>query len=411
MSFTERRLKSSSLTTNILVSSFVFLNFVLKQKPLHTTHNNNIYLSLGSNLGNRFEYLQQAVDAVFMEIGTLHKISSVYETPAMGFKGGAFLNCVLWVRTSLTAKQTLKAIQKIEKKLGRERKNASKGFASRTIDIDILLFNDELFSEKDLQVPHPRLHERTFVLQPLAEVNGQLVHPTSGQNVIKLLSQTKDDSSITKQSKWLRNPKQDYDISKLNYIAIEGNIGAGKTSLASKIATDFNAKLILERFKDNPFLPKFYEDQSRYAFPLEMSFLADRYQQLLEDIKQFDLFKECVVADYDAYKSLIFAKVTLADEEFNLYKKLFNLMHKELPKPDVYVYLYQNTERLLENIQKRGRKFEKGIAPEYLNKINEGYLQFIKTQPQEKVKIIDVSEIDFVKNRKDYLAVLEQLLS
>lgn len=394
-----------------MVSHFVFLNFVLKPKPLHSIHNNNIYLSLGSNLGNRFEYLQRAVDAIFIEIGTLHKISSVYETPALGFEGDAFLNCVLWVRSSLTAKQTLKAIQKIEKKLGRDRKLLSTGYTSRVIDIDILLFNDEVLSEKELQVPHPRLQERTFVLQPLAEVNGQLVHPILQKNVIKLLSQTKDESVITKQSKWLRNPKQDYDISKLNYIAIEGNIGAGKTSLATKIAADFNAKLILERFKDNPFLPKFYEDQSRYAFPLEMSFLADRYQQLLEDITQYDLFQECVVADYVAFKSLIFAKVTLADEEFNLYEKLFNLMHKELPKPDVYVYLYQNTDTLLENIKKRGRKYEKGIAPEYLNKINEGYFKFIKSQPQEKVKIIDVSGMDFLKNRKDYLLVLQQLLS
>ncbi len=329
----------------------------------------------------------------------------------MGFEGDAFLNCVLWIRASITAKQTLKAIQKIEKKLGKKQQNISEGYASRVIDIDILLYNDEVFSEKELEVPHPRIQERKFVLQPLAEVNAQLVHPTLKQNVIKLLSQTEDTSVITKQSKWLRNPKNDYDISKLNYIAIEGNIGAGKTSLATKIATDFNAKLILERFKDNPFLPKFYQDQSRYAFPLEMSFLADRYQQLLEDITQFDLFKECVVADYDAYKSLIFAKVTLAEEEFNLYKKLFNLMHKELAKPDVYVYLYQNTDRLIENIQKRGRKYEKGIPPEYLNKINAGYLEYIKTQPQEKVKIIDVSGMDFVKNRKDYLFVLKQLLS
>jgi deoxyguanosine kinase len=394
-----------------MVSHFVFLNFVLKPKPSHINHNNNIYLSLGSNLGNRFEYLQQAVDTIFVEIGMLHKISSVYETPAMGFEGDAFLNCVLWVHSSLTVKQTLKAIQKIEKKLGRARSNASEGYTSRVIDIDIVLFNDEVLSEKGLEVPHPRLQERTFVLQPLAEVNGQLVHPVLQQNIIKLLSHTKDASLITKQSKWLRNPKQDYDISKLNYIAIEGNIGAGKTSLATKIATDFNAKLILERFKDNAFLPKFYEDQSRYAFPLEMSFLADRYQQLLEDITQFDLFKECVVADYDAYKSLIFAKVTLADEEFNLYKKLFHLMHKELPSPDMYVYLYQNTDRLLENIQKRGRKYEKGIPPEYLDKINEGYFEFIKTQPQEKVKIIDISEIDFVKNRKEYLSLLQQILS
>ncbi|MAM30239.1 MAG: 2-amino-4-hydroxy-6-hydroxymethyldihydropteridine diphosphokinase [Flavobacteriaceae bacterium] len=373
------------------------------------SHINDIYLSLGSNLGDRFMYLQQAVNALFEELGTIHKISSVYETPAMGFEGEPFLNCVIWIRSGSTAKQTLKKIGAIEKRLGRV-KSTTKGYASRVIDIDILLFNNETFSESNLVIPHPRMAERKFVLQPLAEVNAQLVHPSLQANMVKLLAQTPDKSKVAKLSKWLRNPKQDYDISKLNYIAIEGNIGAGKTSLASKMAEDFNAKLILERFKDNPFLPKFYEDQHRYAFPLEMSFLADRYQQLLEDIAQFDLFKDCVIADYDAYKSLIFAKVTLAEEEFNLYKKLFHLMHKELPKPDVYVYLYQNTERLLENIKKRGRSFEKGIAPEYLQQINDGYFDYIKTMPQERVKIIDISEIDFVKNRGDYLKLLKQIL-
>lgn len=393
-----------------MVSLFVFLNFVLKPNYTSIKQYNDIYLSLGSNLGNRFQYLQEAVNAIFEELGAIHKISSVYETPALGFEGDAFLNCVLWVRSLRSAKKALTIIQKIEKGMGRVRSSTSE-YTSRTIDIDILLYNDDIINDKTLVVPHPHISDRKFVLQPLAEVNSLIVHPVLRHNVIKMLSQTTDTSELTKLSKWLRNPKQDYDISKLNYIAIEGNIGAGKTSLATKMATDFNAKLILERFKDNPFLPKFYEDQSRYAFPLEMSFLADRYQQLLEDITQFDLFKDCVIADYDAYKSLIFAKVTLADEEFNLYKKLFNLMHKELPKPDVYVYLYQNTERLLENIQKRGRSYEKGIEPEYLKQINEGYFDFIKTQPQERVKIIDVSEIDFVKNRKDYLALLKQLLA
>ena len=328
----------------------------------------------------------------------------------MGFEGADFLNCVVWVRSAQSATILLSKIQKIENALGRA-KDESASYTSRVIDIDILLFGAMVKSDATLTIPHPEMQHRKFVLHPLAELNAQLVHPVLKSNVVKLLSQTKDESTIAKQSKWLRNPRQDYDISKLNYIAIEGNIGAGKTSLATKIAEDFNAKLILERFKDNPFLPKFYEDQHRYAFPLEMSFLADRYQQLLEDIAQFDLFNECVVADYDAYKSLIFAKVTLVDEEFNLYRKLFNLMHKELPKPDVYVYLYQNTERLLENIKKRGRSFEKGIAPEYLRKINEGYFDYIKTQPQERIKIIDVSEIDFVKNRAEYLSVLRQILA
>ncbi|MFT5102634.1 MAG: deoxyguanosine kinase [Candidatus Latescibacterota bacterium] len=340
----------------------------------------------------------------------MSKISAVYETPAIGFDGSAFLNCVLSLQTSQMPNEVLNTTLSIEKKLGRARKKTNE-YSSRIIDIDILLFDDVVKKTKTLTLPHPEIQNRKFVLLPLAEIDSQLIHPVLNDSIIKLLSKTKDTSEITKQSKWLRNPIKDYDLSKYNYIAIEGNIGAGKTSLATQIATDFNAKLILERFKDNPFLPKFYDDQARYAFPLEMSFLADRYQQLLEDITQFDLFKDCVVADYEAYKSLIFAKVTLADEEFNLYKKLFHLMHKELPSPDVYVYLYQNTDRLLENIKKRGRGFEKGIEASYLQKINDGYLEFIKTQNNINIKMIDISEMDFVNNRKDYIAILNEIIS
>jgi 2-amino-4-hydroxy-6-hydroxymethyldihydropteridine diphosphokinase len=361
-------------------------------------------------LGNRFEHLQTALNALFREVGSISKISAVYETPALGFDGGDFLNCVVEMATTLGAMNTLKTILEIERKLGRKSKETS-SYVSRVIDIDILLFNDDVIDLHGLTIPHIELQNRKFVLLPLAEIKPTLIHPVFKENVVKLLAFTKDESTIVKKSKWLRNPNKDYDFSAVNYIAIEGNIGAGKTSLSHLIANDFNAKLILERFKDNPFLPMFYKDQQRYAFPLEMSFLADRYQQLLEDINQFDLFKDYVVADYDAYKSLIFAKVTLQPEEFNLYKKLFHLMHKELAKPDVYIYLYQNTERLLENIKKRGREYEKSIAAEYLQKINNGYLEYIKSMHIDNVKIIDISEMDFVKNRGDYLAILDQILS
>ena len=194
-----------------------------------------------------------------------------------------------------------------------------------------------------------------------------------------------------------------------NYIAIEGNIGAGKTTLTTKIAEDFNAKTVLERFADNPFLPKFYEDQNRYAFPLEMSFLADRYQQIADDLAQFDLFKDFIIADYHIFKSLIFAKVTLTDDEYRLYRKLFEIIYKEMPKPDLYIYLYQNTARLLENIKQRGRNYEQEIPAEYLDKINRGYLDYIKSQTDLNVLVIDVSDRDFVKNQEDYAFVLEEI--
>lgn len=373
-------------------------------KPLQ-----HLYLSLGSNMGNKFEYLQQAVNSIFEEVGAIEKLSSVYRTPAMGFEGDDFLNCVLWVKTRLSPYKILDAVLKIEKDLGRERTTAPT-YTARPIDIDILFLDEMEKNTRKLTIPHPELHKRRFVLQPMAEVNPNFEHPTTKKNMIRLLAETEDKSVIEKQSKWLRNPRKDYDLAQFNYIAIEGNIGVGKTSLASKLADDFNAKLILERFQENPFLPKFYDDPPRYAFPLEMSFLADRYQQLLEDITQFDLFKDCVVADYDVYKSLIFAKVTLAEEEFNLYKKLFHIMHKELPKPDIYVYLYQKTDRLLENIKKRGRSYEKSIKAEYLKKIHDGYFEFIKSQHDSNIRIIDISDKDFVRNRKDYLSILREMI-
>jgi deoxyadenosine/deoxycytidine kinase len=175
------------------------------------------------------------------------------------------------------------------------------------------------------------------------------------------------------------------------------------------ISQDFNAKLILERFKDNPFLPKFYEEKNRYAFPLEMSFLADRYQQLSDDLAQYDLFSDFVVSDYDVFKSLIFARITLQEDEYVLYHKLFNIIYKELVKPDLYIYLYQDTERLLENIKIRGRDYEQNIEPEYLMKINKSYLAYIKSQNHIRVKIIDISGKDFVNKREDYLSILEEI--
>jgi len=167
--------------------------------------------------------------------------------------------------------------------------------------------------------------------------------------------------------------------------------------------------LILERFADNAFLPKFYEEPERYAFTLEMSFLADRYQQISDDLSQFDLFKEFIVSDYDVFKSLIFSKITLPEDEFRLYRKLFYQVYKDIAKPDLYVYLYQNTERLQENIKNRGRDFEQSIENSYLDKINAGYLEFLKEQTELNVKIIDISTRDFVKSREDYLWLLGEI--
>tara|TARA_R110001583_G_scaffold8413_5_gene40202 strand:- start:7391 stop:8515 length:1125 start_codon:yes stop_codon:yes gene_type:complete len=366
------------------------------------------YLSLGSNEGDKLQNLQQAVDLIAERIGGILKISSVYKTASWGFKSDDFYNICLETSTSLNPENLLNTIHEIEQYLGRE-KNSEKDYKARTIDIDILLFDTEIIFSKELNVPHKDMLNRKFVMVPLAEIAPNWMHPIEKQRIQVCLENCNDASEIENTTIRLNRP---ISISeKYNYIAIEGNIGAGKTTLTSMIAEDFNAKIILERFADNPFLPKFYEDKERYAFPLEMSFLADRYQQLSDDLAQFDLFKNFIVSDYYIFKSLIFAQITLQKEEYFLYRKMFDIMYKEISKPDLYIYLYQNTTRLIENIKNRGRDYEKNIEPAYLDKIHQGYSGFIKTEGNLNTLIIDVSDKDFVNNPEDYKDIIKNILA
>ena len=368
---------------------------------------NQVVLSLGTNQGNRLRNIENGIELIHQEVGTVIKISKLYETPSWGFDSDAFYNCVLVVHTFSSAHKILEQILNIEQKLGRVR-DTTLEYQSRIIDIDLIAFNEEIIDTENLQVPHPLMQNRNFVLLPMLDLNLDWIHPVFHKKITELFEVSADDSVCTFVQK-LKSPLDSIPLEQFNYIAFEGNIGAGKTTLTTKIAEDFNAKTVLERFADNPFLPKFYEDQNRYAFPLEMSFLADRYKQLSDDLAQFDLFKDFIVADYHIFKSLIFAKVTLQDDEFRLYRTLFDIVYREMPKPDLYIYLYQNTERLLANIKKRGRSYEQNIPADYLDKINSGYLDYIKSQFDLNVLIIDVSDRDFVENQEDYLYILEEI--
>lgn len=366
-----------------------------------------VVLSLGSNIGNRLENIQNCIQLIHENIGLVLRVSKLYESPAWGFESDAFYNCALLIHTSFSAEKILKKIAIIEKELGRVRKK-TESYEARIIDVDIIMIEDLVIQSEHLIIPHPQMQNRKFVLLPMLDLKIENYHPILHQSIDHLFKNCNDSSECVVVEDLIL-PTKKYSVNLLNYIAIEGNIGAGKTTLATRISEDFNAKLVLERFADNPFLPKFYKDQGRYAFPLEMSFLADRYQQLADDLSQFDLFKDFVVADYHIFKSLIFAKVTLQEDEFRLYKTLFDIIYKEMPKPDLYVYLYQNTDRLLKNIKKRGRSYEQEIPAEYLEKINQGYLDYIKTQTDLNVLVIDVSEFDFVKKQIDYIKILDAI--
>lgn len=199
-------------------------------------------------------------------------------------------------------------------------------------------------------------------------------------------------------------------IMQYNFIAIEGNIGAGKTTLAMRMAEQFDAKLILERFEDNSFLPKFYEDPDQYAFPLEMSFLADRFQQLKDKLPSQDLFKKFTISDYFIDKSLIFSRNNLSGDELALYKRLFNIISSFLPRPDLIVYLFHDTGRLLQNIHLRGRPYEAGIKAEYLENIQQNYFSHFRSLKNGRILIIDLEGTDFVTSEREYECLVEQVL-
>ncbi|MEO5783558.1 MAG: deoxynucleoside kinase [Ginsengibacter sp.] len=195
---------------------------------------------------------------------------------------------------------------------------------------------------------------------------------------------------------------------KYNFITIEGNIGAGKTTLAHLLSKHFNARLILEEFADNPFLPKFYENQRQYAFPLELFFMAERYKQLKDLLQTKDMFQNVTISDYLFTKCLLFAKVNLPEEEFLLYQKLFDIINPQLVQPDLLIYLHAPVNKLQENIKKRNRSYEQNIESEYLFTLQETYTQYIK-QHNIKTLFIDASKSDFLGNDEHLQVVIDAL--
>ena len=193
-----------------------------------------------------------------------------------------------------------------------------------------------------------------------------------------------------------------------HFITIEGNIGAGKTTLAHLLSRHFNARLVLEKFADNPFLPKFYENPQQFAFPLELFFMAERYKQLKELIQQKDLFQNVTVSDYLFTKCLLFAKVNLPEDEFRLYQRLFEIIHQQLIQPDILIYLHAPVQRLQQNIRKRNRPYEQGIPDEYLFNLQQTYTHYIK-QHNIKTLFVDAENADFLGNEKHFAVILDAL--
>lgn len=197
-----------------------------------------------------------------------------------------------------------------------------------------------------------------------------------------------------------------------NFIAIEGTVGAGKTTLSTRIANDFNGKLVLEEFEGdkNPFLPKFYKEPDKYSFQVEMTFLALRFQQLKDKLANLDLFHDFIISDYYVAKSLIFSRNNLQEDEYQLFARFFNIIFANMPKPELMVYLYLDVDHLQYNIKKRGRVYEQSITDDYLENIQQGYFDFIRQQQNEmRILVLDTNRLDFVANEKDYQLIIEAI--
>jgi len=362
------------------------------------------YLSLGSNIGDKEKNIQSALNDIDKIIGDIISISKLYENSSVGFSGDLFYNCCIGVKTILNPNDLLKNLLIIEEKGGRIRKNP-KSYSSRTIDIDILFYENQTIISKNLNIPHPKLHEREFVIKPLLDIAKGKIHPSLKKSILEINDGLKGFQEFKEVDSEIQNPVFN-TLSNYNNIVIEGNIGIGKTSLSKKLSNDLNKNLILEGFKENPFLEKFYEDPKRYALNLELTFLIDRCRQLNDYKNQLDLFKTGVVFDYDIVKSLIFAGITLSENDFNLYRNIFYFMTKDLIKPSLVIFLMQSPENLLNNIKKRGRYFENKIEKDYLKKINQAYLKSLKSNSNLNTLFIDVSDINFVENKLDYMELL-----
>jgi len=198
---------------------------------------------------------------------------------------------------------------------------------------------------------------------------------------------------------------------KYNYVVIEGNIGAGKTTLAKMLAEDYQANLLLEEFADNPFLPKFYNNPEKYAFHVELSFMATRYQQLVNELPYQNLFKTFSLADFYFSKSLLFARITLSEPEYRLYRQIFNIIYKSIPRPDLYVYLHVDVDKLMKNIHQRGRDYEQDLRSDYLKQLEKEYFNYMKRQTDMRLVVLDMNNIDFVRHAPDYQKVKEAIFN
>lgn len=359
----------------------------------------DIYIGLGSNLDGPAEQVRSAV----RELGQLAQVrlcasSGLYRSPPMGgLDQPDYVNAVVQVETDLKPEQLLHELQVIERQHGREEQRER--WTSRTLDLDLLLWGQERFDSKALTLPHPGLHERAFVLAPLQELDADLEVPGRG-TVSKLLRECKY-SRVDRVGACQSLP----DSARL--IAVEGPMGVGKTTLCNRLAADFNGRLMLENYQENPFLKDFFEAPEKTALATQLHFLTSRTCQL-QQLNQVDLFQQRTFSDYVFEKSDWFSRLSLQGDEYDLWLSLYTHMSAGLPRPDLVLYLQAPVSVLLERIAMRGRSFERTVRPEFLEALSALMADHFRHY-SGTVLTVDTSCANLAESLQDYQSLLVAL--
>ena len=375
------------------------------------------FIALGANLGDRLAHLRRATARLAQHPGvTLVAASPVYESPAHTLPPHApqppYLNAVLHLNTALSPQRLLALLHNIEREAGRDREQEER-WAARTLDLDLLLYGDTSQQAEAPLLPHPRLGDRRFVLQPLADLApSYLVPPPFSATVAHLLARCPDTDPLQRQTEPLWPPPPLVLPENLRYVVVEGVIGVGKTTLARLLTERFDGQLIFEEFEENPFLARFYEDRERWAFQTQLAFLASRFRQQQALVRTGgDLFHPVRISDYAFDKDRIFAQINLDGDELQLYETLYALMRPATPAPDLVVYLQASHARLMQQIRKRGRSYEQDMDPDYIATLIDAYDQYFARYDRSPLLIVNMDHLDFVAQPQDFEALLHRIIT
>ena len=359
----------------------------------------DIYVGLGANLGQPQDQIREAIRCLREHPRVrVCAASSLYRNPPMGgMNQPDYINAVIRLATDMEPEQLLQELQEVERQFGREEK--SEPWASRPLDLDVLLWGEECVAQEGLTVPHPGAHERIFVLLPLQELDPELSIPGRGP-VSQLLEQFLTSRIERIAASW-QLPKE------MRLIAVEGPIGVGKTTLCNRLAADFDGRLMLENYQSNPFLEQFYAQPHTSALAAQVYFLVSRTGQM-QRLTQEDLFHQTVFTDYISEKSDWFSRLSLTGDEYDLWLDLYTHMTASLPRPDLVIYLQAPVPQLLERIQLRDRPFERNLKVEFLERLSLLMAEYFRAYTGTLL-MVDTTCANLSRGQRDYQNLLAAL--